>query len=69
MVLFKNMKLKGDSIDIESLIDVIASEWPEGIDKIERGKLGKRSRFEIFKRTEEFNQIADAFLENITKGK
>lgn len=55
MVLFKNMKLKGDSIDIESLIDVIASEWPEGIDKLERGKLGKRSRFEIFKRTEEFN--------------
>jgi hypothetical protein len=36
------MKLKGDSIEIENLIDLIASEWPaDNVDKLERGKLGK----------------------------
>ena len=67
LILLKNLKLKNDFIDIDILIDLILSEWPDGIEKLEWGKLGKRSRFKIFKWNEEFNKIADAFLDNITK--
>lgn len=42
-MLFKNLKLKGDYIEIETLIDLILAEWPEKYEKIERGRLGARS--------------------------
>ena len=69
LVLFKNMKLKTDMIPIDTFLGVIQAEWPAEVPSLDRGKLGKRSRFEIFKRDAEFNEIADAFIDRITNGK